>query len=181
MPSPTCTIDASSVIALDHLDLLPQLSFLFSRVLLPKAVRTELFKRRSTKDRLRAVLDSYTFVERCDDYDKGAVDILLIERATQGVEDRGEVEAVVQAAKVGAMVVVDDPWGRELAARFDCDYHGTFWVLKRFFELGLTPSATTRDHFVQLFRRGTRMPWPAVNEFLVAIGEPPLTETGGVL
>ena len=92
MRSPTCTIDASSFIALDHLDLLPRPSLLFSRVLLPKAVRKELFRRRATKDRLRAVLDSCAFVECCDDYDKGAVDILLIERATQGVEDRGEVD-----------------------------------------------------------------------------------------
>jgi hypothetical protein len=94
MRPPICTIDASSVIALDHLNLLPQLSFLFSRVLLPKAVRTELFRRRATKDRLRAILESYTFIERCGDYDKVAVDILLVERATQGVEDRGEAEAV---------------------------------------------------------------------------------------
>lgn len=104
-----CTIDASNVIALDHLDLLPQLSLLFSRVLLPSAVRRELFRRRATKDRLRAILDSYAFVERCDGYDEGAVNILLVERKAEGVEDRGEAEAVVQAAEVGAMVVVDDP------------------------------------------------------------------------
>jgi predicted nucleic acid-binding protein len=179
MPGPICTMDASSVIALDHLDLLPQLSFLFSRVLLPKAVRTELFRRRATKDRLRALLDSYAFVECCDDYDKGAVDVLLIEHARHGGEDRGETEAVVQAAKFGAIVVVDDLWGRDLAARFGRDVHGTFWVLRRFFELGLANSAVTRKHFVKLLRRGTRLPKAAVNEFLVEIGEAPLTEPDG--
>src|ERR1019366_3537521 len=131
MRPPICTIDASCVIALGHLDLLPQLSFLFSRVLVPKAVRTELFRRRATKDRLRAILASYSFIERCDDYDKGTVDILLIERAAQGGEDRGEAEAVVQAAAVGAVVIVDDPWGRALAERFGRDLHGTFWILVR--------------------------------------------------
>ncbi len=150
MPAPICTIDASSVIALDHLDLLPQLSFLFSRVLLPKAVRTELFRRRATKDRLQALLDSYAFIERCDDYDKGAVDVLLIEHARHGGEDRGETEAVVQAAKFGAIVVVDDLWGRDLAARFGRDVHGTFWVLRRFFELGLASPADTRKQFVEV-------------------------------
>jgi len=169
-----CTIDASSVIALDHLHLLPQLSFLFARVLLPKAVREELFKRRSTKDRLQAILASYDFVQRCDDYDKGTVDVVLVERVTQGLEDRGEVEAVVQAAKVGATVIVDEPWGRELAARFDRDFHGTFWILMRFFELGLSSATATRNHFVELRHRGTRLPWRAVNEFLIEIGEPPL-------
>jgi predicted nucleic acid-binding protein len=176
MPPPICTIDASSVIALDHLNLLPQLSLLFSRVLLPKAVRKELFKRRATKDRVQSLLDSYAFVERCDDYDKGTVGLLLIERARQGVEDRGEAEAAVQAAKLGAMVVIDDPWGRKLAERFDRDFQGTFWVLQRFFQLGLSSSAATRIHLAELRHRGLRLPWEAVNAFLIEIGEPPLTE-----
>jgi predicted nucleic acid-binding protein len=180
MRLPICTIDASSVIALDHLNLLPQLSFLFSRVLLPGAVRTELFRRRATKDRLKTILDSYAFVAPCDDYDKGAVDILLIERATQGVRDRGEAEAVVQAAEVGAVVVVDDRWGRKLARRFGRDFHGTFWVLRRFFDLGLISSGACRTHFAELFHIGARLPKKMVNEFLVEIGEAPVPDIDGV-
>jgi predicted nucleic acid-binding protein len=176
MSPPICTIDASSVIALDHLGLLPQLSFLFSRVLLPKAVRVELFRRRATKDRLKALLRRYAFVERCDDYDKGTVDLLLIERAAVGLEDRGEAEAVVQAAKLGAVVLVDDRWGRKLAERFGRDFHGTFWVLQRFYELGLCSSMATRNHFAELDRCGMWLPWGAVNEFLLEIGDSALTE-----
>lgn len=179
MRQPMCTIDASSVIALDYLNLLPQLSFLFSRVLLPRAVRRELFRRRATKDRLKTILDSYAFVEPCDGYDKGTVDILLIERATHGVKDRGEAEAVVQAAEVGAMVVVDDPWGRKLAQRFGRDYHGTFWVLRRFFDLGLISSGACRTHFAELFHRGIRLPKTTVNEFLIEIGEAPIPDIDG--
>lgn len=48
----------------------------FERVLIPKAVREDLFKRRATKDRLRLLLNSYAFLERCNDYDKGAVSLL---------------------------------------------------------------------------------------------------------
>jgi len=179
MRPPTCTIDASCLIALDHLDLLPQLSLLYSRVLVPKAVRIELFRRRQTKDRLRAVFKWYAFVERCDDYDKASVDILLIERRRRRVKDRGEVEAVIQGAAAGAVVIVDDPWGRDLAERLGCSFHGTFWVLRRFFELGLSPSSVTRNHFVQLRRRGTFLPWDAVKEFLVSIGESPLPRMDG--
>jgi predicted nucleic acid-binding protein len=131
------TIDSSCVVALDYLDLVPKLSFLFSIVLVPKAVRRELFKRRSAKERLRSLFDTYAFFQRCDDYDKGAVDFLLAERARLGAEDRGEVEAVVQASKVGATVIVDDAWGRALAARDDLEFHGTLWVLERFHELEL--------------------------------------------
>jgi predicted nucleic acid-binding protein len=174
MRPPVCTIDASCVIALDHLNLLPQLSFLFSRVLLPRAVRTELFRRRATKDRLRATLREYTFIERCDDYDRGAVDLLLVERMVQGIEDRGETEAVVQATKIGAIVIVDDPWGRGLAERFGREFHGTIWVLRRFFNLGLASGPVTKGHFVELRNRGIRLPLAAVNDFLVEIGETPI-------
>lgn len=64
MRAPRGTIDSSCVIALDHLNLLPQLSLLFSRVLIPKAVREELFKRRVTKDRLQVLFDTYALLER---------------------------------------------------------------------------------------------------------------------
>jgi hypothetical protein len=50
------TIDSSCVIALDHLDLIPELSLLFSIVLVPKAVREDLFKRRVAKDRLQRLI-----------------------------------------------------------------------------------------------------------------------------
>jgi len=172
-------MDTSSVIALDHLGLLPQLSLLFSRVLLPKAVRAELFRRRKTKNRVQAILRDYTFVETCDDYDKGAADILLIERGKMGVRDRGEAEAVVQAASVGAMIVIDDRWGRSLAARHGRDSHGTLWILRRLLELGLASSTTTRDRLLALTRCGIRLPRKEVNDFLAEVGEPPIVENGG--
>jgi predicted nucleic acid-binding protein len=171
MRVPRCTIDSSCVIALDHLDLLPQLSFLYSCVLVPKAVREDLFKRRATKDRIRSLFDAYAFFQRCDGYEKGAVDFLLAERARQGMRDRGEVEAVVQASELGASVIVDDPWGRELAARDALDFHGTIWVLQRFWALGLISTTALRECFASLRRRGTRLRWETVNELLVKIGE----------
>jgi predicted nucleic acid-binding protein len=174
---PICTIDTSCVVALDFLDLLPQLSFLFSRVLLPRAVRAELFKRRVTKDRVRLLLRSYAFISRCNDYDKGTVDLFLIERVRQGVKDRGETEAVVQAAQIGATVIVDDPWGRELAERNRLDSHGTLWVLKRLFELDLLSGRALREGLIRLRRRGIRLPWSSANELLIETGQSPLTDS----
>ena len=153
-----CTIHSSCVIALDHLNLVPQLSLLFSIVLVPKAVREDLFKRRATKDRMQGLFDSYAFFQRCDGYEQGTVDFLLAERTRQGMQDRGEVEAVVQASQFGAVVIVDDPWGRELASSDDLEFHGTLWVLQRFHELNLLSSAALRDCFVSLRLRGTRLP-----------------------
>jgi len=171
---PVCTIDTSCVIALDLLDLLPQLSVLFSRVLLPRAVRAELFRRRTTKDRLRKALRSYAFITRCDDYDRVTVDILLIEHEREGLEDRGESEAVVQAADLGAAVIVDDPWGRELADRSRLEYHGTLWVLGRLHELELLSAPVLREGLVKLWQHGIRLPRAAANGLLIQIGEAPL-------
>ena len=167
-----CTIDSSCVIALDHLELVPLLSVLFSIVLMPKAVREDLFKRRATKDRLQFLFESYDF-QRCDGYEQGTVDFLLAERARQGAKDRGEVEAVVQASHFGATVIVDDPWGRELAARYDLECHGTLWILRRFYNWScfLQPP---RGCFVSLRLRGTRLPWATLNAHFLQIGQPAL-------
>lgn len=169
-----CTIDSSCVIALDHLGLIPQLSLLFSIVLVPKAVREDLFKRRITKDRMQALFETYAFFQRCDGYEQGTVDFLLSERVRQGSQDRGEVEAVVQASQVGASVVVDDPWGRELALRSDLEFHGTLWVLERFHELGLISASALRDCLQSLQDRGIRLPWDVVNSLLRSVGQPSL-------
>jgi predicted nucleic acid-binding protein len=150
------------------------LSLLFSVVLVPRAVREELFKRRAAKDRLRALFDAYAFFQRCDGYEQGTVDFLLAERKGQGAEDRGEVEAVVQASQFGATVIVDDPWGRELAGHHDLEVHGTFWVLQRFHELKLLSSTDLRDSLAALHNRGIRLPWDLVNELLLRIGQRPL-------
>jgi predicted nucleic acid-binding protein len=126
------------VIALDAVNLLPQLTWLFGRLLIPKAVRTELYRRRITKDRIKALQREYAeFLVSCDDYDQAAVDIVLTGRIRSRKKDRGETEAVVQATVVGAMVIVDDPWGRKLAEQYSIEYHGTIWVLERLQALGL--------------------------------------------
>lgn len=62
MAKPLGVIDTSCVIALDRLNLLPQLTLLFAQLLIPKAVRAELFRRRHTKDRMRALLREYAFM-----------------------------------------------------------------------------------------------------------------------
>src|SRR5580704_3396282 len=91
MRRPACVIDSSCVIALDYLELFPQLTFLFSEVLLPKAVRKDLFKRRVSKDRVRSFFTSFAFIQRCDRYDQASVDVLLAGRRAN--RDRGEAEA----------------------------------------------------------------------------------------
>jgi predicted nucleic acid-binding protein len=168
-----CTIDSSCVIALDHLDLMPQLSFLFSVVLVPKAVRREIFNWPGTEDRVEELFRAYALLQRCDNYEQGTVDFLLAERGREQGKDRGEVEAVVQAAQFGAVVIIDDRWGGKLAASYGLEFHGTFWVLRRFHELELLSSTRCREAFASLKERGMHLPWEIVNAFLLEIGQPP--------
>jgi len=127
-----------------------------------------------TKKRVQSLFDQYAFFERCDDYDRGTVDFLLAERTREGMKDRGEAKAIVQAAQSGASVIVDDRWGRTLAERYGLDFHGTVWVLQRFYDLGLMSAAALRADFKALRDRGTRLPWDTVNALLAEIGEQPL-------
>ena len=62
MAKPLGVIDTWCVMALDRLNLLPQLTLLFAQLLIPKAVRAELFRRRLAKDRIRALLREYAFM-----------------------------------------------------------------------------------------------------------------------
>lgn len=84
------------------------------------------------------------------------------------------MEAVVQASQFGATVIVDDPWGRELAERDDLEFHGTVWVLQQFHRLGLFSSHDLRGYFESLRQRGIRLPWKAVDSLLQEIGEEPI-------
>lgn len=163
--------DASCLIALDRLDLVPKLAFLFGRLLIPKAVRGELYRRRRTRDRIKALLKNCGFLHPCDDYDQGAVDVLLTERARVGKKNRGEAEAVVQADSVGAVVLVDDRWGRKLAQRYLLESHGTFWLLERLHDLRLLPPHDLRRHLRTLSQQGFRLPLGAVNRLLERVGE----------
>jgi predicted nucleic acid-binding protein len=158
------------LIALDFLGLLPLMATLFATVLIPKAVRKELFRRRRMKDRIQSALRNYAFLQPCDEYDQGAADVLLIERSG----DRGEAEAIVQASQSGAVVIVDDRWGRRLASQFDLEHHGTLWVLERFYETGLISSNALREFLMRLLSGKYRMPLSKVDELLMRIGEKPI-------
>jgi predicted nucleic acid-binding protein len=172
---PFAVIDASSVIALDALNLLPELTWVFSRLLVPKAVRVELNRRWLTKDRLKTLQREYgSFLAPCDNYDQVAVDILLIWRTGLGKKDRGEAEAVLQAAAEGAMVIIDDRRGRKLAEQYSLKCHGTMWILERLQLLGLFKQRTLRQHLEQLRFLKIRFPVKAANELLQRHGQDPL-------
>ena len=171
----SAVIDTSCVIALEAIDALRLLAVLFSRLWVPKAVREDLFRRRRMKDRIRASFRAYAFVQPCSAYDQGAVDVLLAERVRRrGKQHRGEAEAVVQASTLGAMAVIDDPWGRRLAQRHSLDCHGTIWILEQLHALRLKRAGEIREALLTLRSRRIRIPLGAANDLLTRIGEKPI-------
>lgn len=164
-------MDSSSLIALDHLNLIGNLSLLFGIVLLPKAVRAELRRRRNMRLRLRSLLRDYEFVRACEEYDPGAVELLRQEMNRRGKKDRGEMEAIVQATDMGSAVVMDDRWGRRLAERHGLDTYGTLWILKRLHEMGHLPGARFREDLLKLQRKGIRLPKEEVHSILAELTE----------
>jgi len=179
MRKPEVVLDSSCILALDAISVLPLLASLFSRVLLPKAVRRELFRRRATKNRIRALLREYAFIAHCDDYDQTAVDVLLAERRVRGQKDRGEAESVVQASKQAAAIIIDDPWGRKLAEKFSLQFGGTIWILRRLHGVGLLSAPDVRSGFETLLQRSFRLPREAINALLKEIGQEPIKASGG--
>ena len=166
MRRPECTIDASCLIALDHLDLIPKLALLFARVWIPKAVRDEVSKRKATKNALRSALRNNAFLQRCDQYDKTSVEIL----ATGVNRDRGEAETVQQASQIGAAALIDERKGRRLAEANSVTVHGVLWVLQSLYEQQLTTTTDTVLAIQSLRRRGYRLPKSAVEALLQRAG-----------
>jgi predicted nucleic acid-binding protein len=174
MPLRICAIDSSCLQALDCAGLVPHLSILFDRILVPRAVREELKRRPATRSRLKILLEDYAFVNRCDDYDPLSVDILRSGWKRQGKRDRGEAETIIQAARVGAAVLIDDRRARKHAERSRLECHGTLWVLRKFHELELLSVVQLRQALQTMNGLGIRLPREEVNRLLADAGQEPL-------
>lgn len=172
MPGRIATVDTSVLLSLQCTQMIAPASVLFTRLLVPAAVRREIAADRERNAAVLQALRDFELFADCDDYDPASVDILLQQRKFQKAgRDRGEAEAVVQASQRGAqMVLVDDALGRKWAASRTLEVHGTLWI----FEQLRIPSyiATLRPHFEELLKNRRRQPLPAMNELLRRYAEP---------
>jgi predicted nucleic acid-binding protein len=111
------TIDTGCLIALQHLDLFPQLSLLFERIHIPRRVREEFRKTFNSRKMLPRIVAELALYRYCNRVDEINLRLLLGERPSDDPRaNEGEAEAVLQAAEIGAeAVIVDDPHGRRWA------------------------------------------------------------------
>jgi predicted nucleic acid-binding protein len=150
-------------------------SVLFTRLLVPIAVRRELAADAQKNFAAIRALEEFQIFDPCDDYDAASVDVLLQERAHRGAgRDEGEAEAVVQAAQRSAqMVLVDDALGRNWAKGMALEFHGTLWIFEQLRTIEYVREL--RPHFDQLLRGRRRQPLTVMNDYLRQYDEAEIT------
>jgi len=148
---------------------------LFDRLLVPAMVRKELEDGGDNNRAALSAIDNFAIFEHCNDYDPGLVKTLLDTREfMREGRDRGEAEAVIQAAQRSAkMTLIDDPLGREWAKKHSIDCHGTIWLCRELRQTGYLTEL--RCYFVRMIEQGRRQPLVEMNDFLKEFGEPPIS------
>jgi len=141
----------------------------------PAAVRREIAAKSHQNTAALQALDEFAIFDPCDDYDPASVEVLLQDRTYRRKgKDQGEAEAVVQAAKRSAqMVLVDDALGRNWAEKMSLECHGTLWIFDQLRTLEYI--LKIRPLFEQLLRDHRRQPLSAMNVILKKYGEPAIT------
>jgi len=139
VPRSGAVIDASVLVFLLHLDLLPNLVIRYDVIYVPRYVLDEVARKGRARYRLRSVLKKYSFFEKCSVSDDISVRLLSDRALNPDARiDRGEAEAIVQARerKVGE-VLIDEKKGRLIAERHSLSAHGLLGILKEFKRNGL--------------------------------------------
>ena len=137
MKPTTVVVDASPLIALAVMDLLPVLSMLFNTVLVPSAF-------------VRECLDDLSKL-MADDIGEALTNRLLVEQSVTNrdysellavVLGPGEAETIALAKEKNAIALIDEGAARKIAARDNIDIAGTLSVLIRAKQENLIPAAT---------------------------------------
>ncbi len=131
-------IDASCLICLWHLDLLPKLVVRYDPVYIPRYVLDEVRRKGKRKHRLQAIIKQHPFLEICDVGDKYAAQLLYDRRLNpQARIDRGEAEAIIQGReREVSQILIDEKKGRKTAEQHSLNVRGTLSILKEFQRLG---------------------------------------------
>lgn len=119
--------DASIIIALEKIDILPLLCKIYSEIIIPEAVLKEIENLSLPCFSIRAVQG--TFVE------------FLIENFNIG---RGEAEVIALAYQTGLRALIDDLKARKIAENLGIRISGTIGILIKAEKLGLISSTLAK-------------------------------------
>lgn len=125
-------IDASCLICLWDLDLLPKLSLRYNTVYIPRHVLDEARRKGRAKKRLQELIEEYDALLKVCDVGNPFDAQLLYDRFLnpESPIHRGEAEVIIQAREQGVSeVLIDDKDGRKIAMRHTLNVRGTLGVL----------------------------------------------------
>ncbi len=134
---PTIVVsDASPLIALAVMDLLPVLNKLFEEVFVPPAVIKECLDdiSKPMADEIAAALSNRILKE------KPVADVSRCETLAQ-VLDLGEAEAIALAIELNAVAIIDEKAARTVAGREGIQCIGSLYVLIKAKQENLVPAA----------------------------------------
>lgn len=135
MPLPIAVADTSVLISLHYLNLLPSLSLLYQKILVPAAVRVEFLTSDEMQNKEVAlnVLTTEGLFSPCDEYDIIQVD-LLRSLKMEGAEAEALSQLMIRQAEV---LLIDEKIGRKVAEREMRKVQGTVGILAELHKLGL--------------------------------------------
>lgn len=131
-------IDASCLICLMHLDLLPKLVVRYDPVFIPRYVLDEVRRKGKRKRRLQEIIEQHPFLEICDVGDRYTAQLLYDRRLNPRTKiHRGEAEAIIQGReREVSQILIDEKEGRKIAEQHSLKVRGTLGILKEFKRLG---------------------------------------------
>ena len=144
MPHPrvgktAAVIDASCLIYLWYLDILPKLIVRYYPIHIPRYVLEEVRRKGRSKRRLQDLIKHKPFLKICDVINEYDAQLLYDRnRNPHATIDRGEAEVIIQARELSiSEVLMDDRKGRKLAQQHSLNIRGVLGILKEFKKFGL--------------------------------------------
>jgi hypothetical protein len=131
-------IDASCLIYLWYLDVLPRLVVRYYPIHIPRYVLEEVRRKGRSKRRLQELIRHNPFLKICDVNNEYDVQLLYDHsRNPLAAIDRGEAEVIIQARELNiSEVLIDDRKGRTVARQHSLNPRGVLGILKEFKRIG---------------------------------------------
>ena len=149
--------DTSPLIILKKSEAIFILDNLFDKVLIPKSVQKELFKKE------KEFFSSLKILSVADPNDLNLVKALKL------IVDEGEAEAIALALELNLPILIDDRKGRRIAEKLGLKFIGSLGLLKIAKERGII--AEVKPFIQKFLNKGYYLDERLIKRFLESLGE----------
>ena len=149
--------DTSPLIILKKSEAIFILDNLFDKVLIPKSVQKELFKKE------KEFFSSLKILSAADPNDLNLIKTLKL------IVDEGEAEAIALALELNLPILIDDRKGRRIAEKLGLKFIGSLGLLKMAKERGII--AEVKPFIQKFLNKGYYLDERLIKRFLESLGE----------